>query len=192
MFMWPYCPGAHTETHTHAASLATPPVNSHRNISRELLWCGRWLLATHLVIGSIIVFFFAAVFHFGSEAGVEAAWFMLGECAESFSRRPSADVFCPTSLGLTLVHLDIHLSPAAREGKREAASPALLRRRGACDPFPFASSFLAEGAPAGGRSARSWAPSCFNGQMECTVVCAQVCMYYTGRGGVGWGGGVLG
>ena len=134
MFMWPYCPGAHTDTHTHAASLATPPVNSHRNISRELLWCGRWLLATHLVIGSIIVFFFAAVFHFGSEAGVEAAWFMLGECAESFSRRPSADVFCPTSLGLTLVHLDIHLSPAAREGKRGEAGgciscpPAAPRR----------------------------------------------------------------
>lgn len=78
-------------THT-CCILSNAAVNSHENISRELLWCGRRLLATHLVIGSIIVFFFAAIFHFGSEAGVEAAWFMVRECAESFSRQTSADV----------------------------------------------------------------------------------------------------
>lgn len=87
------------------------------------------------------------------------------------------------------MHLDIHLSPAAREGKREAASPALLRRYGACDSFPFTSSFLAEGAPAGGRSACSWVLSCFNGQMECTVVCVHkyACTIWggvEGKGGV--------
>lgn len=37
-------------------------------------------------------FLFAAIFHFGSEADVEAAWFMVRRCADSFPRQTSAHV----------------------------------------------------------------------------------------------------
>lgn len=74
------------------------------------------------------------------------------------------------------------------EEGREAESPALLRCFGACDPslhLLFCEGALLVGAPVP-------AGSCLvlTAELERTVVCTEVCMYYMGRGGGREGGGV--
>lgn len=85
------------------------------------------------------------------------------------------------------MRLDIHLSPSVewgREGVKEgeAETPALLRCYVACDPS-IRLLLSSDGALLVGAPAPSWVLSCFKGQIECTVVCAEVCVYYMGRGG---------
>lgn len=186
-------------SHTHAASLATPPVNSHKHISRELR-CGRRLLATHLVIGSVIVFFFTAIFHFGSKAGVEAAWFMVRECAESFSRQTGADVSIRHRWDADW-HLQVWISTweyqqrkgeeGASEG-REASRLNLLPSCGARCLWspPFAYFFSLKVPPCWVLHAPLPAGSCLvlTAKWRSTVVCTEVCMNYMGRGWRGWRG----